>query len=823
MLFFPIFVSYDNQLINVVSPEQFENIPDLLNIKKPLLKCSKNSELSSMFSFGFILKHYDCKSVISIVLRENLNKSNKLNEKEFKAFFSKIFPSNGCFLNPNDFDKHFSDYFDYYKTFNNLKEFIFYDNEDEERQNLIFDFCSKKEFIGSLYIFYGLPGMGKSTTIIKAFKYDYDHTQNGTLYINCKCIYYNFMNNLAVMKNILIDEIPYLFQNEYNNYLKCRDEIWNYCRKPFSTFWEVINIIEKYCDNTSKNYFFIFDQYKHDIDLNQELFKFNLKVKNKKNFGLIACCSMNDKDVRNYKLSTLFGEEIQKKTENMIIIEIKEVVDISPLLEIDKNGKYDKALEKLGKTFKSLNELKDIYYFYNYDQLNKYMEEKRKKIKENLLEFFKIKGLNGQIELDNIYNILYFSVGKDYQLDYLKKIKNYIPFKYFNIKKCENNDELAYIEYNFPLVQEVLGEIYEYIIYGNSSIYNIFNEVKLDAGALGGIFEKLVSYHMSPNNIIKKKLLFQTFCVTKVYTVDKFLPNDNEKINEKMFECQTLEQGTYFFKQKIFSGKGFDLGIIEINNKNQAKVYLFQVSISKEKIYTAELLKKYINGFIEYFKLQFSFVIEKENVFFTYLFDPKNKDNLLQLCDNKNMPCIFFNPLSKLFTDKNDYEIINIQNIFIAPFKKDNDDIIIEDLGEKMYNKTLDLNEKNTSIIIEILKKEMDLKDNIKLQFSHKISSFSEEILDTERIFIRKIENDEKGWKSCFSKYKTNDLEKKVGEKEEEKEEKLVINAILLIFKKDNLIFKFISKNGKIYGLNKIPIIKKTVKRYYDIYNILKK
>jgi len=290
-----------------------------------------------------------------------------------------------------------------------------------------------------------------------------------------------------------------------------------------------------------------------------------------------------------------------------------------------------------------------------------------------------------------------------------------------------------------------------------------------------------------------------------------------------MFECQTLEQGTYFFKQKIFSGKGFDLGIIEINNKIQAKVYLFQVSISKEKIYTAELLKKYINGFIEYFKLQFSFVIEKENVFFTYLFDPKNKDNLLQLCDNKNMPCIFFNPLSKLFTDKNDYEIINIQNIFIAPFKKDNDDIIIEDLGEKMYNKTLDLNEKNTSIIIEILKKEMDLKDNIKLQFSHKISSFSEEILDTERIFIRKIENDEKGWKSCFSKYKTNDLEKKVGEKEEEKEEKLVINAILLIFKKDNLIFKFISKNGKIYGLNKIPIIKKTVKRYYDIYNILKK
>lgn len=718
---------------------------------------------------------------------------------------------------------HFSDYFDYYKNFNNINKFIFYDDEDQQRKNLENDFCLKKSIIGKLFIFYGLPGIGKSTTIIKAFKYNYDHTKNGTFYINCKCIYYNFIKNLNVMKNIIIDEIPYLFQNEFDKYLKCRNEISNYCSKPYSTFWEVINIIENYCDNKSKNYFFIFDQYKHDIDPNEELFKFNLKVKNKNNFGLIACCSMNDKDVRDYKLSKLFGEEMQKKIENMVIIEIDEVVDISCILKIDNNGKYDKALEKLGKTFQCLNELYDIYYYYNYAQLRIYMDDKKKEIKENLLEFFKIKGFNGRIELDNIYNILYFSVGKEYQFDYLKKIRKYIPFKYFNIKKTKNNSSLAYIEYNFPLVQEVIGEIYEYIIYENSSIYNILNEVRLDNGALGGIFEKLVSYHMSPNDIIKKKLLFHTFYITKVYTVDKFLPNNNENIDKKMFEYQTLEQGIYFFKQKIFSGKGFDLGIIVINNKNQATVYLFQVSISKDTIYTISLLKKYIKDFIEYFKLQFSFVIEKENVFFTYLFDPKNKDNLLKLCKPKNMPCIFFNPLSKLFTDQNDYEINNIENIFIAPFKKDIDDIILEDSEEKMYNKTFDLNDNISSIIISILKKEMNIEGNIKLQFSHKISSFSEEILDNGRIFLRKIENGEKGWKSCFSKKEINNLEKKDGEKEEEKEEELLENALLLIFKKDNLIFKFISRKGNIYGLNKIPIIEKITNRYYDIYDISSK
>lgn len=106
------------------------------------------------------------------------------------------------------------------------------------------------------------------------------------------------------------------------------------------------------------------------------------------------------------------------------------------------------------------------------------------------------------------------------------------------------------------------------------------------------------------------------------------------------------------------------------------------------------------------------------------------------------------------------------------------------------------------------------------MQFPNKITSFSEEILDSERIFLRKIENGVKGWKSCFSKNKKNDFEKKDGEKEVEKEEELLQNALLLIFKKDNLIFKFISQNGKIYGLNKIPIIKKVVNRYYDIYNI---
>lgn len=96
LLHFPIIVFFDNQYIDVVSLEQFENIPELLNIKEPLLKCSKNSQISQIFSFGFLVKHSSCKSLISIVLKENLSKSNQIKKRRIQYFFPKDFPYKWC-------------------------------------------------------------------------------------------------------------------------------------------------------------------------------------------------------------------------------------------------------------------------------------------------------------------------------------------------------------------------------------------------------------------------------------------------------------------------------------------------------------------------------------------------------------------------------------------------------------------------------------------------------------------------------------------------------------------------------------------------------
>ena len=111
------------------------------------------------------------------------------------------------------------------------------------------------------------------------------------------------------------------------------------------------------------------------------------------------------------------------------------------------------------------------------------------------------------------------------------QIQNYIPFKYFDILKI--NDNYAKIIYNFDLVKEVLSEIYEKLIYDNGNIYQIFNNNKLDKGAIGGIYEKYVIFNMSPENDGYDKILFGSIRVNKVYEVKKFLPNDNENWKKK--------------------------------------------------------------------------------------------------------------------------------------------------------------------------------------------------------------------------------------------------------------------------------------------------
>ena len=672
-------LDYNRQIeLDIVSLEQFENIPKFLDINddehRLLLYCTKESKVEYGL-FGNYVKHLKCGCKI-IIYQTNSNLIT-LQEEEFNQIFKKKFPKDLKFKDPNEFDKNYSYYFNFYKT-NEQRindEFKYYPliNRNILNKNL----KSNKYLNNNLYFLFGKTGMGKSITIIKTLKYDYNHKKIGTIYFNCKSMYKNYRQNFDLLKQILKDEIPFLFENEYNKYQECIHIINKFQKNNMNTFWDLINYIIELCKHKDKSYIFAFDQYKDEFDQNGQLFKLNDKLKNKNKFGILVCCSMNDKDIREYKISKLFNEaNLKYHPDNMKIEEVELELN-SNIFNIDEGGEFDQAFNKVGKTIKNFNELSEIK-LNNSENLREYLESKKERIKNNLIYFYKIKESTEFTDTYNIQNLLSFSGETEYELNYVNSIKKNIPFKYFDIQIINQNS--AKIKYNFDLVKEVVGELYEYLIYNHPNIYQIFNLNKLDNGALGGMYEKFVIYHMSPD-ISKKidKRLFNHFTISKTYSVQKFIPNDNENWEKVQFDIKTLENGTYLFTQKNFNGKAFDAAIIDIKTDNKAIIYLLQISINKHDIFSIDELKENIILFKNYFKRQFSFIIKKKNIYFTYIFHSMNKSELLNNCTNNKMKCIFFNPSQKIFIDKNDFDLnnlCNLEEIFISPFRqKETNDI----------------------------------------------------------------------------------------------------------------------------------------------------
>ena len=815
----------NEEIIDIVSVQQFTKLY-IKNKKKEIYLFCKKENKTERFMIINLLNHLNCKDKIYAFME---GKETPVQEVDFDKRFKK-FPRSNKFISPYEFDLHYSDYFEFYKYYEINSEFKYIKDKSMNREKFIN--CLNNIYPNTINIFFGKGGIGKSITLIQVFKYDYDHSIYGTLYINCKCISKAFKNNIKIMKNILKDEITFLFKDEYDLYLKCVDMIEEYMPKKFSTYWEIILNIIDLCQNENKQYFLIFDQYKDKIDTDGELFKLNEKLKTKNIFSIIVCCSLNDKDIRYYKIQKLFGSaNLKNNPDNMIIYEITSLLhDLD--LSIDNGGEYDKAFKMLGKNVKNHIALSEIYSNYP-GQLQEFLETKKKKIKDNLLDFYKVDNIKDN-ELIYISNIFKFSTGTEYELNYLYKIQEYIPFKYFDVIKSEKNENLAEIVYNFDLVKDALSEIYELLIFENLSIYKIFNNNGLlDEGALGGLFEKFVIYNMTPKKDEKIIKLFGKFKINTVYEVKKFLPKSNEKWKKKVYVKDNLNPGMYLFKQKNFNGKGFDAAIIIINDVNEATVYLFQISINKKEIYSEKNLEKMIEIFIQYFSQLFTFELSKEKVYFTYIFDIQHKENLLKKCDEKNMKCIFFKSSIKIFTDRNEMNVeeIDIEDNFVH-------------FGKKFFGKDIEMkneiyipsqhiffNKCQYNNLIDFLKNKFQKYNNINIIFIKTIDKFSEIYSFKEAIILRNIaKEDINSWKDCIkggsNKYnkiiQQTLIDKNIKVKGEEKNNNLKKDEKkfkLIIIKNKILEFYLLFPNGEIVFITKL-LLKSDGKVTYDIFYI---
>ena len=826
----PLKLIYQLEVIEIAFLKQLDELPQTLNLKFPILNCINHDEMIED-NIKDLVQHFQRNNGINHCKIEISEK--KISDDNLKRKFYNVFESiedKNEFETPIDFDINYENYFDFYKYQIKDNKFEIFDDNNFSRYLSISNLCMSRKLIGSFRIYYGQEGMGKSITLIKTFKYNYNHDLFGTLYIHCKCLFNYYNRNLNKFKKILKDEIIYLFKNEYNKYKNCCNFI-DESPKNNNFFEIIINIINKFCNNESKEYIFIFDQYKAEYDLNKDLNKLNDKIiKNNKKYGIIACCSMDNKSIRELKIKNLsinlFEErDSDDNSDNIVIKEINEIFDISNLT-IDNGGIYDKTLNKIGKTLKNYIILKEFFRNNNYKEKEKYEKFLKEKIKENLIDFFKLNKKvnveNGDENLINLYNILSFTINTEYKLEYLKKIKNLIPFKYFDIKLLKKDDEIAKVVFNYELIGEVMNKIYEYIIYENKNIYQIFDNINLDEGALGGLYEKYVIHFMEPNKYTNERLLFNLFNIQKIITVDKFVPKSNEKYFENEFDAIKLIEGDYLFKQEQFAGKAFDCAIIRIKKNSAAEVFLFQISIYKSTLYSIIDLNSFIEEFIKYFNYQFMFKINKEDVYFTYIFHTREKNNLYSKCAKKKLKCIFFNPSIQRFTNINNADLDDIDNkislddIFINPFNIinnfDNDIIMKDETNEIVLKDILKpnfaLNDNQKKGIVNLWKNLYPQFKNIKidLSYSHTSYSLDQNFLSNKTMYLRQLyENEIDDWiKVIIDVNKDAEITKK--------------NNLLLVYKKTNLYFRVISNDGIAYQIEYIPIRAKVGIKNYDIY-----
>ena len=90
------------------------------------------------------------------------------------------FPKTNKFESPYKFDIHYSDYFEYYKYYELNTEFEYFNGDNRQREAL--NDLLMSLYLNQIYILFGKGGIEKSISIIKTFKYNYNHRKK-ELYI----------------------------------------------------------------------------------------------------------------------------------------------------------------------------------------------------------------------------------------------------------------------------------------------------------------------------------------------------------------------------------------------------------------------------------------------------------------------------------------------------------------------------------------------------------------------------------------------------------------------------------------------------------------
>ena len=135
---------------------------------------------------------------------------------------------------------------------------------------------------------------------------------------------------------IIIKELFYLIFDK-NKFISFSDELY---KENIKEFWEIIIIIDKYCEDNKIDYLLILDQYQEKTDKNKQI----KSLKTKKIF-LISI--INDTDIKKNLISTIKNDYSTDLINYKYIISLFDKEEIIPFIKIEKN-KSDKIMKILG-------------------------------------------------------------------------------------------------------------------------------------------------------------------------------------------------------------------------------------------------------------------------------------------------------------------------------------------------------------------------------------------------------------------------------------------------------------------------------------------
>ena len=614
-------------------------------------------------------------------------------------------PLSTIFNSPIEFEKNFYDYFKIGEKGKRLEGFFqIYDDEEKTRNFILYDFISPTYNQTKKY--FGASGKGKSITLICALKYSIRHKKIGTLYINCKALKSLLEEKkFTKVKNILADEIIYLFYDNYNNYLTCFDKIKKYNFLCDNDFWFLIDSILEECLKINKKYIIGFDQYNDLIDPKNYLASLEKKylcLSNKPIFKFIVISSMNETDVRKQKLNLLFGDD---NTQN-----IRELNTVCGHFETNFKNEEFEAFRKLGKTFKAFNEIRMIQ---NKTELKSYMDKKKKKYLFKMISFYEKnkREYNPNLSEEEILNVpetiyanfLSFKINYNYSKNEMMEIIDFIPFKLFSISKKKG---IYIITPGFPLINEIIDDIFKYIVLKKN--FHAFQSLSKNKGsAYSTLFEYKIRYNFHPK--IKGEInYFNNFAITDSVSMEVIIPKETDKI-KPVFIKKLQKDVSYLVEQKQFGGKALDFLIIHMTENPE--VFGFQVSTFKPDIFTS--LSTVYKSLIERLNICFDIKINKNNLYFGYIFDYSRRRDLeyrqmIHNCKINKMEYSFYDVDSNLLYDNNYNENHDIYKIANKPSLniKDNEINYSKNKDIKDYNPMNELTSGQISTIIDLLKTE---------------------------------------------------------------------------------------------------------------------